>query len=136
MREYDIELQFNHKTKEINISADNNGHALLSALNSLSEDEKLNIISAGILKEKDTLREKKIFYKSQQAQMIFLALLYVLRHEGIEFDYKYDFLGDQLTTFNHDAVHLADLLEELHEFIELTGEFDRMDEEDDEDEEI
>lgn len=64
--------------------------------------------------------EETINYDSEKAQMIYLALLYVLRNEKIPFDEKHDLFGDQLTSLNFDAVHLVDLLDGLHDFIKLT----------------
>ena len=61
-------------------------------------------------------------YKVQQAEMIFLALLHVLREQNIPYDEKFEQLSDELLE-RHEAIHLLDLLDGLHDFIKTENDF-------------
>lgn len=57
-------------------------------------------------------------YKTQQAEMIYLALLQALRSQNISYDEKFEKLSDELLE-RHEAVQLLDLLDDLYDFISL-----------------
>lgn len=57
-------------------------------------------------------------YEVIQAEMIYLALLHVLRSENIPYDEKFEVLSDELLE-RHEAVELLDLLDGLYDFIKI-----------------
>lgn len=77
-----------------------------------------------------------IQYKTPQAVMLYKAIIYVLKHENIPYDEKFETLLDQIINYSEesDAVHLADLLDGLHDFIKKTTDYDDYDREDEDDE--
>ncbi|GIN22626.1 hypothetical protein [Siminovitchia fordii] len=58
-------------------------------------------------------------YQKEQIEMIYMSLLYTLRDQGIEFHEKHNELSDELIE-RHEAVHLLDLLDGMHDFIKNT----------------
>ncbi len=65
-----------------------------------------------------------------KAEMIYIAMLSVLKHDGIQFDNKHDDLMNQIITYKNTS--LLKLIEPFYQYIKANTQYDEFDKEDEE----
>lgn len=71
----------------------------------------------------------------QVAEMVYKAMLCVLKNDGIPFDDKHDKLWNQITTYTEtESADLLDIIEPFYQEIKTNTQYDEFDKEDEDEE--